>query len=45
MAKDKPVIWGGWKQEYFSSDDWTGQIRLKWQEKFDCARRRQNSFE
>src|SRR5580704_10565018 len=42
MARYKPVIWVGWKQEYFSRDDWTGQISLKWREKFDCARRREN---
>jgi hypothetical protein len=25
MARDKPVIWVGRKQEYFSRYDWTGQ--------------------
>src|SRR5665213_2371363 len=28
MAKNKPVIWVGWEQKYFSTRGWTGQIRL-----------------
>jgi hypothetical protein len=44
MAGNKPVIWVGWKQEYFCSDNWTGQIRLKWREKFGCARTCRNAF-
>jgi hypothetical protein len=36
-GRDKPVIWGASEAEYFSRDDWTGQIKLKWQEKFGCA--------
>ena len=40
MARDKPVIWGASEAEYFSRDDWTGQIRLKWREKFGCAQTR-----
>jgi hypothetical protein len=40
MAKDKPVIWVGWKQKYFWRDDWTGQISLKRFGKFGCTRRR-----
>jgi hypothetical protein len=27
------------KAEYFSREDWTGKIRLKWFEKFGCARK------
>jgi hypothetical protein len=45
MARNKLMIWVEWKQKYFSSDDWTGQIRLKWREKLGCARRQGNSFE
>jgi hypothetical protein len=44
MAGDKPVIWVGCEADYFFSDGWTGQIKLKWFEKLACARRRQNSF-
>jgi hypothetical protein len=42
MAIDKPVICVGRKQEYFSCDDWTGQISLKSQENFGYARTREN---
>jgi hypothetical protein len=28
MARDKPVIWVGCEADYFSSNDWTGQISL-----------------
>ena len=38
IARNKPVIWVGWEPEYFLRDDWTGQIKLKWQEKLTCAR-------
>jgi hypothetical protein len=40
MEMNKPVIWVGCEADYFSSEDWTGQISLKWFEKFGCARRR-----
>jgi hypothetical protein len=43
MAGNKPVIWVGWKQEYFCSDNWTGQIKLKSQENFGYARDRRNA--
>jgi hypothetical protein len=43
MARDKPVIWVACEVDYFSRDDWTGQIKLKWFEKLACARSRQNS--
>jgi len=29
MAKDKELIWVNGEAEYFFSEDWTGQIRLK----------------
>ncbi len=41
MATNKPVIWVGRKQEYFSRDDWTGQITLKLRKKLVCARNQQ----
>jgi hypothetical protein len=28
MARDKPVIWVACEVEYFSGEDWTGQISL-----------------
>jgi hypothetical protein len=34
-----PVIWVGRKQEYFSDEDWTGQIRLICLKKFGCSRK------
>jgi hypothetical protein len=37
MARDKQVIWVQGEAEYFLRDDWTGQIKLKWREKFGCA--------
>jgi hypothetical protein len=43
MAWNKPVIWVGCEADYFSRDDWTGQIKLKWFEKLACSRRRPNS--
>jgi hypothetical protein len=39
MAGNKPVIWVGCEADYFSHDDWTGQIKLKWFEKLVCTRR------
>jgi hypothetical protein len=38
-------MWVSGEAEYFFRDDWTGQIRLKWQEKFGCARTHRKSFE
>ena len=38
MATNKPVIWVERKQEYFSRDDWTGQITLIRFNKFPCGR-------
>jgi hypothetical protein len=28
MARDKPLIWVGWKQEYFWLSDWRSGIAL-----------------
>jgi hypothetical protein len=33
MATNKPVIWVGWKQKYFSAYGWTAQISLNSLEK------------
>jgi hypothetical protein len=38
MATNKPVIWVGWKQEYFSTYGWTAQISLNPFDKFAPAR-------
>jgi hypothetical protein len=38
MAENKPVIWVACEADYFSRDDWTGQISLKWREKSGCTR-------
>jgi hypothetical protein len=34
MAVMQPVIWGAWEQEYFCTQDWTGQISLILQRNF-----------
>jgi hypothetical protein len=38
MATNKPVIWVGRKQKYFSAYDWTAQISLNPFEKFAPSR-------
>jgi hypothetical protein len=38
MAGNKPVIWVGRKQEYFSASGWTAQISLNPLDKFAPAR-------
>jgi hypothetical protein len=34
----KELIWVSSEAEYFLSEGWTGQIKLKWFDKFGCAR-------
>ncbi len=43
MAKVLDVIWGVRKQEYFCTEDWTAQIRLKSHNKFGRARKRRSA--
>ena len=38
LATNRPVIWVGWKQKYFSAYGWTAQIRLIPFDKFAPAR-------
>jgi len=40
MRRDEAIDWGRWEVEYFVAQDWTGEIRLKWLEKFRFARGR-----
>jgi hypothetical protein len=44
MAKDKEMIWVSGEAEYFLSEGWTGQIKLKWFDKFGCARTHRTSL-
>jgi hypothetical protein len=38
-GEDKELIWVSGEAEYFLNEDWTGQIRLKWFDKFGCTRK------